>query len=81
MVDDIGVGIGGQRLGGTIGGNVDGRGGQEWVARNSSAVGMLFLRVNKVSSFQTRLSADLCWRTVVSSSSSSEGKRSDDGWF
>ena len=28
-----------------------------------------------------RVPADCCWGTVVSSSSSSEGKKSDDGWF
>ena len=49
--------------------------------RNSSAVGMSSSRVNEVLSFQARIPADCCWRTVVSSSSSSEGKKSDDGWF
>ena len=42
-------------------------------------MGMLFSRVNEVSSFQARLSVDLCWGTVVSSLSLSEGKKSDDG--
>ena len=42
---------------------------------------MLSLRVNKMSSFQTRLSADLYWEAVVSSLSLSEGKKSDNGWF
>ena len=46
--------------------------------RNSSAVEISSSRVNEVSSFQARLSADLCWRIVVSSLSS-EGKKSDDG--
>ena len=48
--------------------------------RNSSAVGISSSRVNKVLSFQVRLPADLCWRTVVSSLSSSEGKKLDDSW-
>ena len=49
--------------------------------RNSSVVEMSSSRVNEMSSFQARLPADHCWRTVVSSSSSLEGKKSDDGWF
>ena len=49
--------------------------------RNSSAVGMSCSRVNKESSLQARVPADCCWGTVVNSSSSSEGKKSDDGWF
>ena len=49
--------------------------------RNSSAVGMSSSRVNKVSSLQARVPADCCWGTVVSSSSSSEGKKSVDDWF
>ena len=85
--EDISVEIGGQGLGGTTGmvswvvGNRDSRDRWGQAARNSSAVGMLSLRVNEVLSFQTRLPADLCWGTVVSSSSSSEGKKSDNGWF
>ena len=50
-------------------------------ARNSSVVEMSFSRVNEVSSFQARLPADHCWGIVVSSLSSSEGKKSDSGWF
>ena len=42
---------------------------------------MLSSRVNEVLSFQVRLPTDLYWRTVVSSSSSLEGKKSDNGWF
>ena len=49
--------------------------------RNSSAVGMLSLRASKVLSFQTRLPADHCWETEVSSLSLSEGKKLDNGWF
>ena len=44
-------------------------------------VGILSLRLSKVSSFQARLSVDLCWGSVVSSSSSSERKKLDNGWF
>ena len=40
---------------------------------------MSSLRVSEVSSSCTRAPADRCWRTVVSSSSSLEGKKSD-GW-
>ena len=69
----MGVGIGGRGLGG-----MTGMGG--WV-RNSSAVGMLFSRVNKESNLQARVSVVCCWGTVVSSLSSSEGKKLDDGWF
>ena len=90
--DDIGEGIGGWGLGGTMGmGSWMDGGVGEWnadrrerwgrVARNSSVVGMSSSRVNKVLSFQARLPVDLCWGTVVSSSSSSEGKKSDDGLF
>ena len=38
-------------------------------------------KVSEVSSLQARLPADLCWGTVVSSSSLSERKKSDNGWF
>ena len=48
--------------------------------RNSSAVGMSSSRVNEESSLQARVPVDCCWRTVVSSLSSSEGKKSDSGW-
>ena len=41
---------------------------------------MSCLRVSKESRRQTRVLADCCWRTVVSSSSLSKGKKSDD-WF
>ena len=92
MVDNIGEEIGGQELGGIIGTGgwmgggvgewkVDRRDKWRWVVRNSSAVGMLFLRVNEESSLQARVPADCCWGTVVSSLSSLEGKKSDDGWF
>ena len=43
--------------------------------------GILSSRVNKESSLQARVPADCCWRTVVSSLSLLEGKKSDDGWF
>ena len=93
LVDDIRVGTGGQELGGIVGtdGRVGGRGVGEWkadrrercdwVARNSSAVGMSCSRVREELSLQARVPADCCWGMVVSSSSSSEGKNSDDGWF
>ena len=42
---------------------------------------MSSLRVNEELSLQARVPADCCWRTVVSSLSSSEGKKLDDGWF
>ena len=82
-------GIGGQGLGGMMGGAGGGVGEWKadcsdkwgWVARNSSAVGMSFSRVNEVLSLQARVLVDCCWGTVVSSSSSSEGKKSDNGWF
>ena len=38
-------------------------------------------RVSKVSISCVRVPADCCWGTVVSSSSSLEGKKSDSGWF
>ena len=85
MVDDIGVGIGRQRLGGgRVGGGlgewrVDRRKRWRWDVRNSSVVGMSSSRVNEVLNFQARLPADLCWRTVVSSLSSLEGKKLDGG--
>ena len=91
MVDNIGEGIGGQGLGGTTGmdgwtggvgeQNADRRDKWGQVARNSSEVGMLSLSVNEESSLQARVPADYCWRAVVSSSSSLEGKKSDDDWF
>ena len=59
--------------------NKDVRERWERAARNSSAVGMSSSRVNEVTSFQARLPADLCWRTVVSSLSLSEGKKLDEG--
>ena len=91
-VDDIGEGIGGWELGGmmSMGGwtggaveewNVDRRDRWGWVARNSSVEGMLSSSFNKELSLQARIPVDCCWGTVVSSSSSSEGKKSDDGWF
>ena len=71
MVDDMGEGIGGQGLGGTIGtgGWTSGCVGEQkadrgdrwgWAARNSSVVEMLSLSVNKESSFQARVPADHC---------------------
>ena len=47
--------------------------------RNSSAVGMSFSRVREVSSLQTRDSGSRARKR--SSSSSSEGKKFDSGWF
>ena len=44
-------------------------------------VEILSSRVNKESSLQARVPADCCWRTVVSSSSLSEGKKLYNGWF
>ena len=44
-------------------------------------VGMSSSSVNEKSSLQARIPVDHCWGTVVSSSSLSEGKKSDDGWF
>ena len=89
MADGIREGIGRQGLGDMIGG-VDGGVG-EWktdrrdrwrqVARNSLAVGMSSSRVNKESNLRSRVLADCYWGTVVSSLSSSEGKKSEDGWF
>ena len=88
MVDDIGERIGGQGLGDMMGGagggvgeKTDRRDKWGWAVRNSSTVGMLFSRVNEVSSLQARVLADHCWRTVVSSSSSSEEKKSDNSWL
>ena len=93
MVDDMGEGIGGWRLDGTVGtgGWVGGDGVRGWKAdkrdrwgwamRNSSAVGMLFSRVNEEPNLQARVLAECCWGTVASSLSSSEGKKSDNGWF
>ena len=66
-------------MGGAVEGNSRDRRGQ--AVRNSSAVGMSSSSCSKVLSFQVRLPVDLCWRTVVSSLSSSEEKKSDSGWF
>ena len=49
--------------------------------RNSSPVGRSSSRVNEVSSLQARVSTDCCWGTVVSSLSSSEGKKLNSGLF
>ena len=93
LVDDMGGGTGGWGLGGItgIGGWVGGGGVGEWnlnrrerwgwAARNSLAVGISCSRVNEELRLQARVPADYCWRTVVSSLSSSEGKKLDDGWF
>ena len=51
------------------------------MARNSSAVGISFSRVNEELNLQARVPAVCCWGTVVSSLSSSEGKKLDDGSF
>ena len=75
------MGISGWAGGGVERGKLDRRDKWRWAARNSSAVGILSSSFNEVSSFQTRFPVDRCWRTVVSSSSLSEGKKSDDGWF
>ena len=69
----MGEGIGGRGLGG----GSDARSGCSWFIRNS---GVLSSRVSEVSISCVRVLADCCWSTVVSSSSSSEGKKSD-GWF
>ena len=73
MVDNMGLGKGGQGLGG----GRDTRSGCGWLIRNS---GVSSSRASEISSVCARVPADCCWRTVVSSSSSSEGKKSD-GWF
>ena len=73
-MDDMGEGIGGQGLGG----GRDARSGCGWLIRNS---GMSSSRASEVLSVCARVLADSCWGTVVSSLSSSEGKKSDDGWF
>ena len=93
MVDNIGAGIGGQGFGGImddVGGMIGSEGEVgEWnvvkrerwrqSARNSSLVEMLSSRVREVSTLQAR---DPGLRTRRGSSSSlSEGKKSDDGWF
>ena len=84
--DNIREGIGGQRLrgmiggrglGGMIGGNMGRRDVLEWAARNSSAVEMSFSRFREESSLWARVPADCCCGTLASSSSSSEGKKSD----
>ena len=88
--DDIRGGTGGWGLEGTMGTgswvcggveewNVDKRDRWGQVARNSPAVGMSCSRVNEKSNLQARVPVDCCWGTVVSSSSSSEGKKSDGG--
>ena len=75
------MGMSGWASGGVGEWNADRR--ERWgrVVRNSSAVRISSLRVNKVSSFQARLLADLYWGTMESSSSSLEEKKLDDGWF
>ena len=73
MVDNMGEGIGGQGLGG----DSDASSGCSWFIKN---LGASSSRVNKVSISCARIPADYYWGTVVSSSSSSEGKKSD-GWF
>ena len=73
MVDDMGEGVGGRGLGG----GRDVRSGCGWFIRN---LGVLSSRASEVSSVCARVPADCCWGTVVSSSSSSEGKKSE-SWF
>ena len=89
VVDNIGEGAGRWRLGSMIGGaggggagegNVNSRDRWGQAMRNSSVVGMSPSRFNKELSLQTRVPADCCWGTVVSSLSSSEEKKSG-GWF
>ena len=46
---------------------------------NSSAVEILSSRAREVLSFQARVPVDCYWSTVVSFSSSSEGKKSEYG--
>ena len=75
------MGVGGWTGGGEKRGKLDKWGKWGWAVKNSSTVGILSSRVNEVSSFPERLPADCCWRTVVSSLSSLEGKKSDGGWF
>ena len=74
IVDDMGLGIGGRGFGG----GRDARSGCCWFIRNS---GVSSSRANELLMVCVRVSADSCWGTVVSSLSSSEGKKSDDGWF
>ena len=75
------TGIGGWIGGGVGEWNVDRRDKWGRTARNSSVLEMLSSRVNGVSNFQARLLMDHCWGILVSSSSLSEGKKSDEGWF
>ena len=93
MVDDIGEEIGGQglrgmmggggRVGGVVGevggGNMDKRDRWGQAARNSSLVGRSSSRVSEVLSLQARVPSSRA--RGGSSSSSSEGKKLDDGWF
>ena len=69
----MGEGIGGQGLEG----GKDARRGCCWFIRN---LGVSSSRASELSSVYARVPADCCWRTVVSSSSLLEGKKSD-GWF
>ena len=69
----MGEGIGGRGLGG----GRDARSGCGWFIRNS---GVSSSRASEVLRVCTRVPVDCCWRTVVSSLSSLEGKKSD-GWF
>ena len=70
----MGEGIGGREFGGSS----DARSGCGWFIRN---LGKSSSRVSEVSISCVRVPADCCWGTVVSSSSSLEGKKSDSGWF
>ena len=69
----MGEGIGGRGLGG---GSEASR-GCGWLIRN---LRVSSLRVSEVLISCARILADCCWGMVVSSLSSSEGKKSD-GWF
>ena len=93
VVDNIREGIGGWGLGGTMGGagrvgwavgevgggNADKRDKWGQDARNSSPVGRSSSRIREVSSHQERVPGSRA--RGGSSSSSSEGKKSDKDWF
>ena len=61
-----------------MGGGRDARSGCVWLIRNSRVSS---LRASEVLSVCARALAACCWRSVVSSSSSLEEKKLDDGWF
>ena len=72
-MDNIGEGIGGRGLGG----GRDARSGCGWLIRNS---GTSSSRASELLMVCARVSVVCCWGTVVSSSSSSEGRKSE-SWF